>query len=65
MRKGVDLLLAHCACLEERRPARERLQAVLGKELTGFLLAALRPGPAARGQPRRGRLTSSSPYSRT
>ena len=63
MPKGVDLLLFHCAGSEERLPARERLEAMLGEELTGFLLSALRPvGPS---QPRGSRLISSSPYSRT
>ena len=59
MPKGVDLLLFHCADLEDRLPARERLEALLGEELTGFLLSALRP--VAVSQPRGGRLISSSP----
>ena len=63
MPKGVDLLLFHCAGPEDRLPARERLKALLGEELTGFLLTALRPAGAS--QPRGGRLSSSSPYSRT
>ena len=63
MSKGVDLLLRHCASFEDRLPARERVAAVLGEELTCLLLSALRPGGA--GQLRGGRLRSSSPYSRT
>lgn len=63
MPKGVDLLLRHCSDLEGRLPARERLEAVLGEELTCMLLSALRPGGSS--QLRGGRLTSSSPYSRT
>ena len=63
MPKGVELLLRHCAGFEDRLPARDRVVAMLGEELTCLLLSALRPGGA--GQPRGGRLSSSSPYSRT
>jgi hypothetical protein len=63
MSKGVDLLLRHCAGFQDRPPARDRVAAMLGEELTGMLLSALRPGGV--GQLRGGRLSSSSPYSRT
>jgi hypothetical protein len=63
MSKGVELLLRHCAGFEDRLPARDRVAAMLGEELTCLLLSALRPGGA--GQLRGGRLSSSSPYSRT
>ena len=63
MPKGVELLLRHRAGFEDCLPARERLAALLGEELTSLLLSALRAG--SRGQVRGGRLSSSSPYSRT
>jgi hypothetical protein len=53
--KGPDLLLAHLAILSDEHPAepderpsaRERLDAELGPELAGALLAALAPPPQA------------------
>ncbi len=63
MAKGVDLLLLHCSDRAERPPARERLEHLLGEELTVLLLSAL--GRSGASQPRGRRLTSSSPYSRT
>ena len=64
MLKGVDLLLLHCADVADRPPARERLETLLGEELTLLLLNAL--GRSGSDQVRGGRLlTSSSPYSLT
>jgi hypothetical protein len=42
--RGAGLLLAHCAAggdLEERAPVAERLQGLLGPDLTRLLLVAL------------------------
>ena len=63
MLKGVDLLLRHCTDVGARPPARERLETLLGEELTVLLLSALQRSGA--DQVRGGRLISSSPYSRT
>ena len=56
--RGDDLLLLHCLLVgredEERPPARSRLEAKLGDELTELLLHALTPQP-------QGRRGSSSP----
>ena len=51
--RGTALLLAHCAALTEREPARERLEAVVGPELARLLVLALCG--------RHGRRRSSSP----
>jgi hypothetical protein len=58
MTRGIDLLLFHCAAIEERPSARARLQAVLGEALATLLIGALT-------QRRGGRRASSSPYSLT
>jgi hypothetical protein len=53
MSRGERLLLARCGFIAERRPARARLEAALGRELARRLVAALcRP---------QGRFGSSSP----
>jgi hypothetical protein len=48
--RGVPRLLEDCAALErmiggDLRPARERLDSILGHELAGLLHRALLPGP--------------------
>jgi hypothetical protein len=48
--RGVPRLLEDCAALErmigsDLRPARERLESILGQELAGLLYRALLPGP--------------------
>jgi hypothetical protein len=48
--RGVPRLLQDCAAVErmigsDLRPARERLEALLGEELAGLLYRALLPGP--------------------
>jgi hypothetical protein len=55
MARGVDLLLRHCAALDERPTARERLADALGGDLATMLVQALRP----RRQRRGGRRSSS------
>ena len=50
--RGLDLLAAHCASLDPAVPsARERLDAVLGRDLARMLVFALSTG----GAPERGR----------
>ena len=39
--RGAGLLLAHCAALSEREPARARLEAAVGPELARLLVLAL------------------------
>jgi hypothetical protein len=48
--RGARLLLAHCAAIAdiERTPPRERLEAVLGGELTRLLVFALAGGHGRR-----------------
>ncbi len=49
-RRGLALLLAHCAALDEERvPARERLEAAVGPELARTLVLALST-PEGRGE---------------
>jgi hypothetical protein len=48
--RGTPRLLQDCAALErmigtDLRPARERLESILGRELAGLLYRALLPGP--------------------
>jgi hypothetical protein len=48
--RGVPKLLADCAAFDrmigsDLRPARERLESILGQELAGLLYQALLPGP--------------------
>jgi hypothetical protein len=51
--RGSGLLLAHCAGLdiEDRLPAAERLQQLIGRDLTRLLLVAL-AGDHRMGSPR-------------
>ena len=39
--KGLELLLAHCAAVQARRPVLERLRDKIGAELARLLLFAL------------------------
>jgi hypothetical protein len=58
MTRGVQLLLLHCAVVEERPSARARLGAALGEALATRLVGALT-------QRRGGRRASSWPYNLT
>jgi hypothetical protein len=47
--RGLDLLLAHCASLQPRKPVFERLREKLGTELARLLVFALAGQRARRG----------------
>ncbi|HEV7132433.1 MAG TPA: hypothetical protein VGN27_01720 [Gaiellaceae bacterium] len=49
--RGLALLAVHCTSLDPEAPsARERLEAMLGTELAGRLVAALSRGATARAR---------------